>query len=120
MTVLTLLLAAIGVSGLTQMTTNHRKYELAVRMATGAKQVKLVQFILKDAFWMLVIGLGLGFIASVLSYQQLEQQIEMLPNFDWLAMSVLDAGLVAIVLLSVILPAWRVIGADPMQALRQE
>ena len=32
MTALTLLLAAIGVAGLTQMTTNHRKYELAVRM----------------------------------------------------------------------------------------
>eukprot|EP00487_Bulimina_marginata_P001780 TRINITY_DN14207_c0_g1_i1.p1 TRINITY_DN14207_c0_g1~~TRINITY_DN14207_c0_g1_i1.p1 ORF type:complete len:157 (+),score=28.41 TRINITY_DN14207_c0_g1_i1:192-662(+) len=49
MTGLTLLLAAIGVAGLTQMTTNHRKYELAVRMATGAKQAKLVNFILKDA-----------------------------------------------------------------------
>jgi predicted permease len=118
MTVLTLFLAAIGVAGLTQMTTNHRKYELAVRMATGAKQMTLVRFILKDAFWMLLIGLGAGFIASVLSYQQLEQQLEMLPNFNWLAMSLLDAGLIIIVMLSVILPAWRVISSDPMQALR--
>jgi macrolide transport system ATP-binding/permease protein len=120
MTALTLFLAAIGVAGLTQMTTNHRKYELAVRMATGAKQMKLVRFILKDALWMLVIGLGLGFIASVFSYQQLAQHLDMLPSFNWFAMSLLDIGLIAIVMLSVIMPAWRVISSDPMQALRQE
>ncbi|MGK0409647.1 MAG: putative permease [Shewanella psychromarinicola] len=120
MTGLTLFLAAIGVAGLTQMTTNHRKYELAVRMATGAKQMKLVSFILKDALWMLVVGLGLGFIVSVLSYQQLAQHLDMLPSFNWLAMSLLDIGLIVIVILSVIMPAWRVISADPMQALRQE
>tara|TARA_R110001583_G_scaffold36618_1_gene120617 strand:- start:47 stop:2542 length:2496 start_codon:yes stop_codon:yes gene_type:complete len=120
MTGLTLFLAAIGVAGLTQMTTNHRKYELAMRMATGAKQIKLLKFILKDAIWMLVVGLGVGFIASVLSYQYLEQQLEMLPNFNWLAMSLLDIGLIAIVMFSVIMPAWKVISADPMQALRQE
>lgn len=120
MTILTLLLAAIGVAGLTQMTTNHRKYELAVRMATGAKQMKLVNFILKDALWMLLIGLGLGFVAAVLSYQQLAQHLDILPSFNWLAMLLLDAGLVMIVMLSVILPAWRVINADPMQSLRAD
>ena len=120
MTILTLLLAAIGVAGLTQMTTNHRKYELAVRMATGAKQMKLVNFILKDALWMLLIGLGLGFVAAVVGYQQLAQHLDILPSFNWLAMSLLDVGLVIIVMLSVILPAWRVISADPMQALRAD
>jgi len=120
MTALTLLLAAIGVAGLTQMTTNHRKYELAVRMATGAKQLKLVNFILKDALWMLVIGLGLGFIISVFGYEQLQNHLDMLPAFNWWAMSGLDAGLITIVLLSVFIPAWRVISADPMQALREE
>jgi ABC-type antimicrobial peptide transport system permease subunit len=120
MTALTLLLAAIGVAGLTQMTTNHRKYELAVRMATGAKQLKLVNFILKDALWMLIIGLGLGFVISVFSYEQLQNHLEMLPAFNWVAMSVLDVGLISIVLLSVFVPAWRVISADPMQALRED
>jgi len=120
MTALTLLLAAIGVAGLTQMTTNHRKYELAVRMATGAKQLKLVSFILKDALWMLIIGLGLGFIISVFGYELLQSHLEMLPAFNWWAMSGLDTGLIIIVLLSVFIPAWRVINADPMQALREE
>jgi ABC-type antimicrobial peptide transport system permease subunit len=120
MTGLTLFLAAIGVAGLTQMTTNHRKYELAVRMATGAKQVKLVNFILKDALAMLIIGLGLGFVISAFGYPKISQNLEMLPDFNWLAMAALDAALIVIVLLSVIMPAWRVISSDPMQALREE
>jgi predicted permease len=120
MTGLTLLLAAIGVSGLTQMTTNHRKYELAVRMATGAKQINLIGFIVKDAVGMLVIGLGLGFVLSAAGYEKIMETFTMLPDFNWIAMSTLDMSLVLIVLLSVFIPAWRVINADPMQALRQE
>jgi ABC-type antimicrobial peptide transport system permease subunit len=119
-TLLTIILAAIGVAGLTQMTTNHRKYELAVRMATGAKQSLLVRFILKDALWMLVLGLGLGFAFSVFGYEQLQKHLTMLPEFNGVAMTILDLGLIFIVLLSVIIPAWRVISADPMQALREE
>ncbi|MBA6336297.1 ABC transporter permease [Colwellia sp. BRX8-7] len=119
-TLLTIILAAIGVAGLTQMTTNHRKYELAVRMATGAKQSLLVRFILKDALWMLVLGLGLGFAFSVFGYEQLQKHLTMLPEFNDVAMTILDLGLIFIVFLSVIIPAWRVISADPMQALREE
>ena len=120
MTGLTLLLAAIGVAGLTQITTNHRKYELAVRMATGAKQATLVNFILRDALWMLVIGLGIGFIVSVFAYQPVQQQIDLLPPFNWFAMIILDTVLIGVVLISVLIPAWRVISTDPMQALREE
>lgn len=120
MTGLTLLLAAIGVAGLTHITTNHRKYELAVRMATGAKQATLVNFILRDALWMLAIGLGIGFIVSVIAYQPVQQQIDLLPKFNWFAMVILDTVLIGVVLISVLIPAWRVISTDPMQALREE
>jgi len=120
MTGLTLFLAAIGIAGLTQMTTNQKKYELAVRMATGAKQSRLLNFILKDAFWMLSLGLGLGFIICVFGYQQLQTSLTLLPEFNWFAMTSLNIGLVIIVLLSVTVPAWRVISSDPMHALREE
>jgi ABC-type antimicrobial peptide transport system permease subunit len=69
---------------------------------------------------MLVLGLGLGFAFSVFGYEQLQKHLTMLPEFNGVAMSILDLGLIFIVLLSVIIPAWRVISADPMQALREE
>ena len=120
MTVLTMLLAAIGVAGLTQMTTFHRKYELAIRMATGASQKKLLLFIVKDASKVLIAGLGLGFITAVFIYQYVTTQIDLLPSFNWLTMTGLDGALIAIVMLSVIWPAWQVIRNDPMQSLREE
>ena len=117
---LTLILAAIGVAGLTQMATNHRLYELAMHMALGAKQSRLIYFIFKDATWMLILGLGLGFAVSVFGYQSVQQQITILPSFDWMTMGLIDIGLVSIVALAVVAPAWRTIKADPMGALRQE
>ena len=59
-TILTIILAAIGISGLTLMTTHQKKYELAIRMATGARQSSLMRFVVKDTMWILVIGLLLG------------------------------------------------------------
>jgi len=117
---LTVFLASLGISGLTQMTTNNRKYELAIRMATGAKRTHLVNLVLKEGFWMLFIGLAAGVILSVFGYGNIQQTLSMLPDFNWQAMLILDLGLIFIVIISVILPAWRVINNDPMQTLREE
>ena len=119
MTGLTLLLAVIGVAGLTQMTTNQQRYELAVRMATGARQSRLLKLVFKDAGWMLAAGLSLGFVVSVLGYTEIRERVSMMPVFDWQSMAVLDTALVLIVAVAVALPAWRIIKADPMQALRE-
>ncbi|NRA59395.1 MAG: FtsX-like permease family protein [Psychrobium sp.] len=116
---LTLLLAIIGVSSLTLMNTQQKKYEMAVRMATGATQANLLCFILKDAVWLLIIGLGLGFALSVFTYDWLKGQVTLLPDFNWLTLTTLDITLVLVVLLSVVIPAWRVIKQDPISALRQ-
>ena len=119
-TLLTMLLAAIGVAGLTLMSTHQKKYELAIRMATGASQGRLLRFILQEALWILVIGLGLGFVLSVFGYDWLQSKLSLLPDFNWLTLTWLDASLTIIVLLSVIIPAWQVIRRDPISALRQE
>ncbi|WDE13137.1 FtsX-like permease family protein [Thalassomonas haliotis] len=119
MTGLTLFLAVIGVGGLTQLTTNQKRYELAVRMATGAKQSSLLKIIFKEALWMLIAGLSLGFMLSVFGYTQVKEQVSMMPGFDWNTVLLLDLGLIAVVLMAVALPAWRIIKADPMQALRE-
>lgn len=119
MTGLTLFLAIIGVGGLTQMTTNQKRYELAVRMATGAKQMGLLKIIFKEALWMLVAGLSLGFVISVFGYTQVKERVSMMPSFDWNSMFMLDICLIVVVLFSVAMPAWRIIKADPMQSLRE-
>lgn len=117
--VLTLMLAIIGVSGLSQITAGQRSYELAVRMATGAKQMRLMQLLLKDSLWMLVIGLSLGAIASVFAYDSMRDLFESAPSFDWPAAVMMNIVLAIAMLVSVAIPGWRVIRKDPMRALRE-
>jgi len=119
-TFLTLVLAAIGISGLTLMATHQKKYELAIRMATGATQLSLIKFISKEMGILLTIGLIIGFLLSVFGYETIKENIKLLPEFNWLTLTILDIGLVVVVLLSVLIPTWRVIKQDPLSALRQE
>ena len=116
---LTLMLAAIGVSGLSQMTASQKRYELAVRMATGAKQSKLLLLLVKDSLWMLIIGLSLGVLAAVSAYQYLLTFFEGAPAFDWTVTSAINFLLAFVMLLSIAIPGWSVIRKDPMQALRE-
>ena len=117
--VLTLVLAAIGVSGLSQITAGQKRYELAVRMATGAKQSRLLQLLLKDSIWMLIIGLGLGAVAAVGAYQYLLDFFESAPAFDWSVTAAINTMLGFVMLLSISIPGWMVIRKDPMSVLRE-
>ena len=118
--VLTAALAAIGISGLTQMSIAQRSQELAIRMATGASQKRLISLVLKSSSMTLVLGLVFGFLLSVYGYQETQNWLDILPDFDWQLMIALDIGLIALVLIATLIPAWRIIGKDPMKALRQE
>ncbi|WP_448564708.1 ABC transporter permease [Thalassotalea ganghwensis] len=120
MALLTTVLAIIGVGGLTQMTTNHRKHELAIRMATGASQARLLKLLFVHASWLTALGLGFGFILSVFSYDYIQAYMTALPPFKWSAIISLNISLVAVVSLAILWPAWQIIRRDPMQTLRDE
>jgi hypothetical protein len=117
--VLTLMLAVIGVSGLSQMTAAQRSYELAVRMATGAKQFRLLKLLMKESLWMLVVGLSLGAIAGVVAYDYMLGLFESAPSLDWTAAATINVVLALAMLVSVAIPGWRVIRKDPIRALRE-
>lgn len=116
---LTLILAAIGVSGLSQMTANQKRYELAVRMATGAKQAHLLRLLMKDSLWMLITGLGLGVIAAVLAYRFVLEFFASAPPFDWAGTMTINVVLACVMILSIAIPGWRVVSKDPMRILRE-
>ena len=117
--VLTLVLAIIGVSGLSQMTAGQRSYELAVRMATGAKQIQLLQLLMKESLWILIVGLSVGAIAGVVVYQYILGMFESAPSLDWTATAIINFALALAMLVSVAIPGWRVIRKDPMRTLRE-
>ena len=117
--VLTLVLAAIGVSGLSQMTASQKRYELAVRMATGAKQSKLLNLLLKDSALMLLVGLGLGVLMAIGAYQIMLDYFDSAPAFNWFVTASINTVLAVVMLASIAIPGWMVIRKDPMRVLRE-
>jgi putative ABC transport system permease protein len=115
-----LLLAAIGLYGVTSYGVEQRRSEIGVRMALGADRRSVVAMVLRGAFWQVGIGLGIGIPAAIgAGYLMASQLFGVTPwNPLLLAGATVLLGLAALV--AAVIPAWRAAIIDPMQALRSE
>jgi len=115
-----LVLAAIGLYGVTAYGVEQRRSEIGVRMALGADRVSVVAMVLRGAFWQVGIGLGIGVPAAIgAGYLMASQLFGVKPwNPLLLAGATLLLGLAALV--AATFPARRAASIDPMQALRSE
>jgi predicted permease len=115
-----LLLAAIGLYGVTSHGVEQRRSEIGVRMALGADRRSVVAMVLRGAFWQIGIGLGIGIPAAIgAGYLMASQLFGVTPwNPLLLAGATVLLGLAA--LIAAAIPARRAASIDPMQALRSE
>ena len=115
-----LVLAAIGLYGVTAYGVEQRRSEIGVRMALGAVRGSVVAMVLRGAFWQVGIGLGIGIPAAIgAGYLMASQLFGVTPwNPLLLAETTVLLGLAA--LLAAMIPARRAASIDPMQALRSE
>lgn len=117
----TLLLAVIGISGLTILTTKQKSYELAIRMTQGATRLDLVALMLKRAIVMLVVGVAVGSVITLWVYDYINLNFTAeLPAFNWISLMALIVMSSAIYLLSVMLPTWNIVAQNPLSALRRD
>ncbi|MBM7072554.1 ABC transporter permease [Shewanella sp. 202IG2-18] len=119
LSLLTLTLAAFGSSGIAFSFAEIKRFELAIRMATGASRGRLLRSTLKQFCGLISITLVLALVVSALVYWGIQQRVTVLPEFSWDALLFFSSLLVAIVLTSISYVVWRVINAEPMQALRE-
>ncbi|MBE8166797.1 MAG: hypothetical protein HAW66_00310 [Shewanella sp.] len=119
LSLLTLVLAAFGTSGMALSFAEIKRFELAIRMATGASRAMLLKNMLKSFSGLLSITIVIALVSSALIYSGLQQQIPALPAFSWDALVFFSAILVTIVFTAIFWVVWRVINAEPMQALRE-
>jgi predicted permease len=115
-----LVLAAVGLYGVTAYGVEQRTGEIAVRMALGADRSSVVALVLRGAFLQVIIGLMLGIPAAIGTGILIASQLYGVRPWDpWmLAESALVLGLAA--LLASLIPARRAASVDPMRALRAE
>jgi predicted permease len=118
--VLSLVLASIGLYGITAYNVGRRAGEIGVRMALGASRGQVVRLVLRGAFLLIAFGLILGILLSLATSRALSSQLYGLNPYDpaifLLAVIVLGVfGLVA-----TLVPALRASSISPARALRTE
>jgi predicted permease len=118
--VLALLLAAVGLYGVTAFSVERRTKEIGLRMAMGANRASVIRLVLRGAFLQILIGLLIGIPASIGCAYLIASQLYQVKGWDpaVLLASVLALGVCA--LMASIVPARRAASIDPMTALRAE
>ena len=118
--ILSLVLACIGIYGVTAYNAGTRVTEIGVRMALGASRRDAVAIILRGAFGLIVAGLVLGLPLTFAAGRFLGNQLYGMNPYDpfVVATSVVALGLAAFV--ASLIPALRASCISPVEALRAE
>ena len=117
---LALVLAAIGVYGVTSYTTNQRTHEIGIRLALGASRTDVLRMIVGRGILLTVVGLVIGLGLSFGVTRFLGSLLLGVSSTD--ALTFVGVGLLlgAVVLVACVIPARRAMRVDPNQALRYE
>ena len=117
---LALLLAAVGLYGLTSQWVALRTQEIGVRMALGAGTGRVLAVVVGRALRLAVAGVALGLAAAVAANRVWSSFLFGARAADPDVLGAAAALLVAVALLASYLPARRAAGVDPAAALRAE
>jgi len=118
--VVALLLAAVGLYGVTAYTVAQRTSEIGIRMALGADRVRVVSYVLRGALLRVAVGLGLGFPLAIAAGRLISNQLYQVPFWDPVALAVAAGALGICALAAAMIPASVAASTDPMRALRTE
>jgi ABC-type antimicrobial peptide transport system permease subunit len=117
---LALLLASVGLYGVTSYNVTQRTGEIGVRMALGANRANVVAMILRHAFTQVGIGLCIGIPLAILCGIYLAHQLYGVGRFNLIALGGAVLVLTLCTLIAGLVPARRAASIDPMEALRIE
>lgn len=117
---LALVLACVGLYGVTSYFVARRSGEIGIRMALGATRSSVLALVLRGAMAQIAIGLVLGVPAALGAGYLLKSQLYGVSAFDPLALVTAVGVLVLCALYAGYVPARRAATIDPMNALRTE
>jgi ABC-type antimicrobial peptide transport system permease subunit len=118
--IVALVLAAIGLYGVTAYSVAQRTNEIGIRMALGAGRGNVVGMVLRGAFRRVGFGLLLGLPLAVGAGYLLSAQLYGVQFWDPLALTVGAVSLGASAFAAAIIPARRAASISPIRALRAD
>lgn len=117
---LALVLAAVGLYGVTAYGVEQRMSEIGVRMALGADRGSVLAMVLRGAFGQVGIGLALGIPAAIGAGRLISSQLFGVSPSDPLMLSAAALLLLLAALIAAVIPARHAASMDPMESLRIE
>ena len=117
---LALMLAAIGLYGVTAYTVALRTSEIGIRMALGAKRGSVVTMVMRGAVIQAGIGLAIGIPVALMCVRFVKAQLYEITNADATVMAGAILTLAVAACVAGLIPARRAASIDPMRALRTE
>jgi predicted permease len=117
---LALVLASVGLYGITSYQVARRTSEIGLRMALGADRGNVVRMVLRGALLQAGIGLAIGIPVALGAARWMTDQLYQVRSYD--PLSLMTAVLVLLISATVagFVPARRASMIEPMQALRTE
>ena len=117
---LALLLGVVGLYGVIAYSVSQRTREIGVRMALGAQRSSVYQLILKEAGWLVGVGIGVGLLCSIAAATLIRGLLFGVRSWDAPTLAAVSAVLALSAMLASYIPARRAAKVDPMVALRYE
>ncbi len=117
---LALVLAAIGIYGITSYETAQRTIEIGVRMALGAQPRDVLRLIVAESLRVVFIGVALGALGAFATSRLIRGMLFGVTPADPLTFTLAAALMVTVTLIAALLPAYRALKMDPIIALRAE
>ena len=115
-----LVIAAIGIYGLTAYTMNQRTREIAIRMALGAQRAEILRMVIGGGMRLVLIGICIGVAAALGLARFLSNILFGVKPTDPTTFVSVVTMLLGVAMLACYLPARRATKVDPMVALRHE
>jgi putative ABC transport system permease protein len=113
-----LMLAAIGLYGVTSYAVAQRTTEIGIRMALGANRMNVGRMVLRSALLQVTLGLALGIPAAVEAGRLMSAELFGIDAWNPLVLGCVVALLAAVALVASMAPAHRAASLEPMDALR--
>ncbi len=117
---LALLLATIGLYGVTSYTVAGRTSEIGIRMALGAERGSVIAMIMRGATIQTLLGLAIGIPVALLCVRFVKAQLYEITKADTTVMAGAVVTLALAACIAGLIPARRAASVDPAKALRME
>ena len=116
--VLALVMAAVGVYGVMTLVVSERTTEIGIRLALGAAPSHVLRAVIVEGLTLTAAGIAAGLAVSIAILPLLSTQLYGIRAFDPPTLTAVPGMLLAVAALACLVPAWKAMAVDPVEALR--